>query len=305
MLVAQVLSGSVTWEVLVVDNNSTDGTREVMRDYCRKYPERIRYLFEADQGLSRARNAGIREARGKTLAFIDDDVIAGPSWLQSLAVALHDAKWAGGGGRVVPPRNFNPPKWLTVGGEMDLLGALLPLFDLGEEACEMKRPPYGANMAFRKSMFEKYGYFRVDLGRCGDRLLMGEDIEFGSRLMLAGECLRYEPAAVVEHPVPEERLNKTYFRKWWTDYGRTRIIQRLVSSPIAGTSRAFLSLANLILRYLLIRAVRWMFTFNSQRRFYNECQIWLTIGEISQTLSYLVQSGRAEQGTPSQSTSQT
>ena len=95
----------------------------------------------------------------------------------------------------------------------------------------MERPPYGANMAFLKKMFEQHGTFRVELGRCGNNFLMGEDIEFGSRLILAGEHLRYEPAAVVQHPVPEERVSKEYFCTWWFDFGRTRILQRTVGSP--------------------------------------------------------------------------
>lgn len=279
----QLLPDSVSWEVLVVDNNSTDQTRAVAEDYCRNFPGRFRYVFEPAQGLSRARNAGIHQAQGEIIAFIDDDVIAEPTWLQNLTAPLIDGQWAGAGGRIVPPPDFSPPDWLTVGGEMDLLGALLPLFDLGDQAGEMNRPPYGANMAFRKNMFEKYGNFRVDLGRCGTKLLMGEDIEFGNRLMSAGERLRYEPTAVVQHPVPEERLSKKYFRSWWIDFGRTRIIERGARPPILGVPGQFFSLASLVLRFLSIRILRWAFTLRAQPRFYNECQVWLTIGEIAQT----------------------
>jgi glycosyltransferase involved in cell wall biosynthesis len=300
-ILAQVVPESLTWEILVIDNNSNDDTREVVRRYCRRYPERIRYIFEPNQGLSRARNSGVRDARGEIIAFIDDDVIASPAWLRNLTASLNDTKWAGTGGRIVPPENFNPPRWLTVGGDMDLLGALLPLFDLGDEPGETKRPPYGANMAFRRSMFEKHGFFRVDLGRCGESLLMGEDIEFGSRLMAAGERLRYEPSSVVQHPVPMERVNKKHFRNWWMDYGRTRVIQRVARPPIAGIPRSFLSLAHLIFRFLPNRIMRWFFTFSTPRRFYNECQVWLTFGEIAQTFSRCVQGGRAEQDIASQS----
>src|SRR5437773_274805 len=80
---------SLEWEVLVVDNNSSDGTREVVGDFCRRYPGRFRYLFEPKQGLSSARNAGVVEARGDIVAFIDDDAIAQPTWLHSLTAALH------------------------------------------------------------------------------------------------------------------------------------------------------------------------------------------------------------------------
>jgi glucosyl-dolichyl phosphate glucuronosyltransferase len=297
---AQVLPEAASWEVIVVDNNSTDQTREVVEGYCRRYPERFRYVFEPRQGLSRARNAGIREARGGIIAFIDDDVIAEPNWLNVLTVSLHDGRFAGAGGRIVPPQDFTPPAWLTVGGETDLLGALLPLFDLGEQPGEMKRPPYGANMAFRKDMFDKYGMFRTDLGRCGNKMLMGEDIEFGSRLMSAGECLRYEPLAVVEHPVPRERLSKKWFRAWWFGFGSTRIIERAVRPSILGFPRAFFSLAKLVLRDLPVRTMRWLFTFNVRDRFYNYCQMWMTLGELVQTCRMRIARADVDSQTPSQ-----
>jgi glycosyltransferase involved in cell wall biosynthesis len=294
----------VSWEVIVVDNNSTDQTRAVAEGYCRRYPERFRYEFEPQQGLSRARNAGIRAARGQIIAFIDDDVIAEPTWLNVLTSSLHDGKWAGAGGRIVPPQDFTPPDWLTVGGETDLLGALLPLFDLGDQAGKMKRPPYGANMAFRKDMFEKYGMFRTDLGRCGDKMLMGEDIEFGSRLMSAGECLHYEPYSVVEHPVPMERLSKKWFRAWWYGFGCTRILERAERPPILGIPHAFFSLAHLVIRLLPVRIVLWFFTLNVRTRFYNYCQVWMTLGEIAQTCRMLIAGTRVDRQTPSQSMGQ-
>jgi len=302
-LAAQLLPESIRWEVIVVDNNSTDDTREVAEGYCRKHPERFRYVFEPRQGLSRARNAGIRAARGEVVAFIDDDVIAEPSWLRNITASLLHGKWAGAGGRIVPPQCFTAPEWLTVGGETDLVGALLPLFDLGDQAGEMKRPPYGTNMAFRKDMFDKHGMFRTDLGRCGGSLLMGEDTEFGNRLMSAGECLRYEPLAVVEHPVPKERLSKKWFRAWWFGFGRTRILERAARPPIFGIPHPFFSLANLVLRFLPVRTLQWVFTLNVRSRFYNYCQVWLILGEIAQTYRKLIEGTRVNRQRPSQSNS--
>ena len=94
---ASRLPESIEWEVLVVDNNSSDRTREVVEDYCRRFPGRFRYLFEPQQGLSYARNAGIREGRGYVLAFMDDDVTVEPEWLQNLTACLQDGEWAGAG----------------------------------------------------------------------------------------------------------------------------------------------------------------------------------------------------------------
>ncbi|HXX24564.1 MAG TPA: glycosyltransferase family A protein [Terriglobia bacterium] len=109
---ASNLPESVEWEVLVLDNNSRDQTREVMEDFCRRYPSRIRYLFEPRQEKSHALNAGVREARGQVLAFVDDDVTGEPSWLHNLTAPLKDAQWAGTGGRTLLQRGFSPPPWL-------------------------------------------------------------------------------------------------------------------------------------------------------------------------------------------------
>ena len=103
----------IEWEVLVVDNNSSDQTRHVVEDFRRRYPGRFRYLFEPQQGLSYARNAGVRQAKGDILAFTDDDVTVEPTWLQNLTACLHDGEWAGAGGRTVLAHPFSPPKWLT------------------------------------------------------------------------------------------------------------------------------------------------------------------------------------------------
>jgi glucosyl-dolichyl phosphate glucuronosyltransferase len=279
---AQSLSHSITWEVIVVDNNSTDQTASVVKDFERRTQGRFRYVFERQQGLSRARNAGIAAAQGEVIAFVDDDVIAEPSWLSNLTAPFWERNASGAGGRIVPPPDFTPPDWFTVGGDMDLLGAVVPVFNLGEEVCQMKRPPYGANMAFRRSMFQKYGLFRVDLGRCGESLVMGEDIEFGHRLMEAGETLWYNPSAIVEHPVPKERLTKKHFRAWWYDFGRTRIIERGVRSSRGGIPGEYFSMAMLLMRFLPLRVLRWLLASQPRIRFYRECQIWLTLGEVAQ-----------------------
>jgi glycosyltransferase involved in cell wall biosynthesis len=209
------LPDSVEWEVLVVDNNSRDHTREVAEEFCNRYAGRFRYLSESQPGKSYALNAGIREARGGILAFMDDDVVVEPTWLQNLTAPLHDGDLAGAGGRILLEWNCSPPHWLKA----DTRYALAPLaaFDLGAAAGELTEPPFGTNMAFRKEMFEKYGGFRTDLGPRPGGEIRNEDTEFGSRLLAAGERLRYQASAIVYHPVAENRMQKDYFLTWWYD----------------------------------------------------------------------------------------
>ena len=159
-LTASALPGWIGWEVLVVDNNSSDQTRETAEDFCRRYPGRFRYLFEPQQGKSYALNTGIREARGEVLAFTDDDVTIEPTWLQNLTACLNDGQWAGAGGRTLLAQSFSPPRWLNLKDPHNLV-ILAAFFDGGPQPRELREAPFGANMAFRKEMFEKYGLFRL------------------------------------------------------------------------------------------------------------------------------------------------
>lgn len=275
---ALVLPDSIQWEVLVVDNNSRDRTREVIENFCRQHPGRFRYVFESRQGLANARNAGIREAQGEIIAFMDDDVSVDSAWLENLTAKLRTREWAGAGGRIVPERTFSPPAWLSLNGPCNL-GGVLALFDLGDKAGELDQPPFGANMAFRRETFEKYGGFRVDLGRVGNNLMSGEDTEFGRRLLAAGERLWYEPSAVVYHAMQEDRLKKEYFQTWWFAYGRTLVREDGRRPDIWGIPRRYFSFVRLGIR-LAGNTLKWMLTVKPQQRFFYKVIVWMTAGQI-------------------------
>jgi glucosyl-dolichyl phosphate glucuronosyltransferase len=275
---ASTLPSSVDWEVLVVDNNSNDRTREVVAGFSSRYPARFRYLFEPRPGKSHALNSGIREARGDVLAFMDDDVTVEPTWLHNLTAALQDDEWAGAGGRILPAHLFSPPRWLLFEGPY-ALGTILALFDLGPEAGQLNQPPFGTNMAFRREMFDKYGCFRTDLGPSPGSEIRGEDIEFSRRLMAAGERLRYEPSAVVYHAVPEHRLNKGYFKAFLFDHGRSSVRKIGARPDIWGIRRQYFSMVKTGV-LLAGGTLRWLLTISPQRRFYYKLQVWGTAGAI-------------------------
>jgi len=278
---ASEMPSSTVWEVLVVDNNSRDQTREVIEDYCRRHPGRFRYLFEPKPGKSHALNAGIREAHGEILAFIDDDVIVETNWLRNLTASLNGNTWAGAGGRIFPEKNFSPPPWLPLDGPNNM-GGILALFDLGAAFVELDRPPFGTNMAFQKKMFEKYGGFRLDLGPRPGSELRNEDTEFGRRLLAAGERLRYEPSAKVYHRIPEERLTKGYFLKFCFDHGRALICEAGKRPDIWGIPRRYLTLLK-IGTLFVGRSLHWMWTcWNRKLRFHRKAMVWMTAGEIAE-----------------------
>ena len=126
-----IVPDSVAWEVLVVDNNSVDKTREVVEEFCRKYPRRFRHLFEARQGKSHALNSGIRATDADVLAFMDDDVEVDTYWLGNLTKALQSGPWSGAGGRILAEAGFVPPRWMETNARYAL--APLAFFDLGEK----------------------------------------------------------------------------------------------------------------------------------------------------------------------------
>jgi glycosyltransferase involved in cell wall biosynthesis len=271
-LAISILPETVEWEVLVVDNNSSDQTEVVVKDFSHRFPGRFRYLLERQQGKSHALNSGICEARGDILAFVDDDVTVEPEWLQNLTGTLLDSQLAGCGGRILPQRGFVPPNWLALDGPYNLVGALCAYFDLGDVSRELTDPPFGANMAFRKEMFARYGDFRTDLGPFPDNKIGFEDTEFGRRLMAAGERLRYVPTAVVYHEVPDYRVRKEFLLKWWFDFGRGSVRE---TQKKAGT----LAILKILGRAMLT-TIQWALSFDPRRRFYLKCRVWYAAGKI-------------------------
>jgi glucosyl-dolichyl phosphate glucuronosyltransferase len=271
-VVAQTLAHPFAWEILVVDNNSTDNTRQVVEGFQRRYPERIRYAFEPEQGISYARNTGVREARGEILAFLDDDEIASTGWVENLTANLHNGEWAGAGGRVLPPSNFSRPHWLPA---LSSSGPLA-VFDPALEAGPLNEPPFGANMAFRREVFDKYGGFRTDLGRAGKNMISNEDTEFGRRLMAAGLRLRYEPSALTYHPVDENRLRPSYFLSWWFNKGRSDVREfgyrpnglRILGIPLR------------LFRALPWQVMQWMVAVEPSKRFGSKLDVWSCAGQI-------------------------
>ncbi len=283
-----VVPTSIKWEVLVVDNNSTDQTREVVADFCERYPGRFKYLLEVQQGVSYARNAGIRESCCDVLAFMDDDVTVDRGWLWSLTAALYSGEWAGVGGRIIPLWERSAPSWLTFSGPHSF-GPFVA-FDRGLEAGQLNEPPFGANMAFRREVFDRYGYFRTDLGRSGNNLLSNEDTEFGRRLLAGGERLRYEPSAVMHHPVTDNRLQKGYLLAWWFAKGQADVMEMGISKE----PRWLLAGIPLHLyRSLAAWTLRWVTAVDSKRRFSCKLNVWNIAGEI---VGYHRVSGRRNMG---------
>ncbi|MBE9008387.1 glycosyltransferase [Fortiea sp. LEGE XX443] len=204
------------FEVIVVDNNSSDRTREVVEQ--RAGNPRLKYIFEPTTGLSVARNTGAKVASAGIIAYLDDDAVASDRWLQVLYSAYEsNPKLAIAGGKVTLlwPPTIQPPKWLSSG-----LAGNLGAYDLGENLVYIEQPgltPRGLNYSIRRSFLAEIGGFDPHLGRVGKNLLSNEELQMTELALQRGWQVAYLPEALVAHNVAPERLNRAWFlnRGWW------------------------------------------------------------------------------------------
>jgi len=209
------------WELVIVDNNSTDDTLQVARSIEMRNVGRVRVIQEAEIGLSAARNCAIREARGDFLAFIDDDAHPEPGWLGALVGALRQEGVLAAGGPVIPVIQGNLPNWF--------LGRYLPylsVWDRGTESLSLtyNEYPRGANIAFRREAFDRFGLFSTQLGRKGRTLLSGEEIELCLRIERGEGKVLYVPPARVRHLTPADRITPRWMAGRFEAQGRSEAI---------------------------------------------------------------------------------
>jgi glycosyltransferase involved in cell wall biosynthesis len=263
------------WELIVVDNNSSDDTRLVVEAEIQAGRLPIRYLFEKQQGKSFALNAAVQASSGELTAFVDDDVIVTTKWLRYLLQPFDDVAVMGVGGKVLPRWDCVPPKWLPKSAQ--LTSGPLVMFDLGPEPGRLREAPFGTNMAFRRIMFQRYGLFRVDLGPKPGSEIRGEDSEFSSRLLASGEQLVYEPAALVLHDVPANRAKKRFFVAWWLDKGRATI--RAGSREFHGRA-SFFGIPIVLYRRLIRHALSGILCCDTNTRFSSALRTCYVFGQI-------------------------
>jgi len=206
----------IDYEILVVDNGSTDTTQAIVEQ--RLHHSRLRYLWEPILGLSTARNTGANAAQAEILAYLDDDAEATPQWLRVLYQAYQEReKLAIAGGRVtlIWPEGITPPHWLS-----DNLAGNLGAYDLGDRPIEITQPgltPRGLNYSLRRSFLKTISGFDPNLGRVGKNLLSNEELLMTEKALEAGWHVMYLPEALVAHNVSPERTVRSWFvqRGWW------------------------------------------------------------------------------------------
>jgi glycosyltransferase involved in cell wall biosynthesis len=293
---AQDTNGEFSYEVVVVDNNSTDRTREVVSSFNAQHRDRLHYLFERRQGKSHALNTGLAAMHGRYYAIVDDDFLLPRDWLLRIADAFRrhpDAAFVSG--KVLPRWEADPPAWLTREH-----WSALALADYGdvEFRADAARDLCLLACIFRVDAVRAVGGYDVLLGVRGDRIGGVEDLDILRRLWAAGYHGVYVPTIWFHHKVAGSRLTKAYHRRWHRGHGRSRATMRSDDEQrlrhLAGVPRYMfreaLSMGVLApLRYLVGRTSE---AFTAETRF------WFIVGYVAERWKGALQKHLDKSGSP-------
>ena len=244
------------YEVLVINNNSTDNTEIIIQDFIIKHANTpFRYIIEKKQGLAFARNRGIFESNGEILSFIDDDAFVSKDYCSSIIDFFERRNdVAAIGGRIIPAYESKEPEWMS-----RYLLPLVAALDKGDKEIAFTGGsfPIGANMAFRKTIFDEYGIFDVELGRRGGGLEGGEEKDVFIRLKKGHEKIYFVPGVSVRHVIPPHRVDISYVKglaigvgtsekKRIQKSGLKEVLNKLVSESIKTIATLVLAISYLL-----------------------------------------------------------
>jgi len=233
------------YEIVLVNNNSTDNTEQECRRFQDDYPEvNFHYCVETNQGLSYARNCGIRQSAGDLLAYVDDDATVNKEYLSTYARFFADHPDAvAAGGPILPVYETEEPSWMTHYTRQLITGKLY----LGDKEREFPGGafPGGGNACYRKSVFDTVGLFNVELGRKGNSLIGAEEKDLFDKMTTNGMHFYYLPNAILYHIIPPHKLTQVYFDRLTYSIGVSERYRTLQISPKKYRNR------------LMIEAVKW------------------------------------------------
>jgi len=232
--ILSIMPDNGKYELIVIDNNSTDNTKETVRNFTN-----VRYVLEANQGLSYARNRAIKESQNTILLFLDDDIELNSNYFEICKALYSESDCNIVGGKVLPYK-VQIPHWLAP--EFYYLSSV---FDLGNQPMDVSKV-MGANYTMRKSVAVEVGGYNINLGRKGKNLAGGEEVEYLNRAKSKGYKINYEPNLVVYHKI-NEKLEQEYILSYAFQHGQSEVLVDL------GTSKLRFSLK--IVKALLVTAM--------------------------------------------------
>lgn len=221
---AQQTDGAFTYDVLVVDNNSTDDTRHVVDQFISRGHTNLRYLFEPQQGKSYALNAGLAALSARIYTIVDDDFSLPPHWAKTIIETFRtnpDVSFVSG--KVLPLWQDAPPAWLT-----RTHWSAIALADYGDKPFYTDQVHQLCLLAcsFRVADVKAVGGYHPELGVSKNSIGGVEDLEILERLWNSGRKGLYLPSLWFSHKVPSSRMTKAYHRRWHTGHGRFYAVLR-------------------------------------------------------------------------------
>ena len=210
------------YEIVLVDNNCTDNTKEVCEAFVKTHKDvNFRYVVEPEQGLSAARNKGIKEAKGDVIVYIDDDALIDEWYLRTIVeyMEAHPEISAVGGPIIPLYEDTEEPKWMTRFTKELLCGYLY--FGEEERPFPGERYPGGGNAAYRANVFEQVGLFNTALGRKGNGLMGSEEKDIFDKMKAQGMRFMYLPKMILHHIIPQKKLERDYFDRLTLQIGQS------------------------------------------------------------------------------------
>jgi len=271
------------WEILIIDNGSTDNTKDTVQKHINNSKVPLAYFSEPVSGKSASLNLGIQKARGEIIAFTDDDVLVDKNWLNAILCAVNKYPHSAFGGRIIALWKQPLPSWFSTGGRFNCLRGTVFLRDDGSVDREYDETmtgnvPCGANMFFRREAVKANGSFRTDLGPSHHAPGTSEDTEFCHRMLSRGSKFMYVADAVIYHPVEKEKISRESLLKWRYYCAKSEVKSRksnAVMKRIYGVPRY-------LLMQLISDAVLWLSSVNSSKRFFYKLKTYYTCGEIKE-----------------------
>ncbi len=234
---AQQSLGKALYEIIIVDNNSTDNTASIANSFIASHPEmNVRYVFENNKGLSFARNRGMQEAQGEILTYVDDDAEAVPHFLESIYHFLKEKpEVAGIGGKVTPVYpDGSEPSWMN-----KYLAGFVGRVDFGTEHLPFDKKmkyPAGCNMTYRKEILQRAGGFNNKLTfRSDDKYIFYQVSKISSNIY-------YLPKAMVYHNIDQHRLTFENFKRLYLKTGNEEKIRIRSEGSFIGLAAKFFEL---------------------------------------------------------------
>jgi glycosyltransferase involved in cell wall biosynthesis len=200
--------------VIVVDNNSSDKTRDVVESCPPLFGARPVYLCELVAGQCAARNRGLQLVSGDLVGFLDDDEQVDEAWFTTVRETFENTAIDFISGPYKPAWSADPPSWLP-----KAYPAVIGWIDAGDRVLAYGGSDYdgimmGGNAVIRRALVDRVGLFNTDVGRVGHRLTSGDDADYHQRLLAAGARGYYIPRLIIYHYIPPERVTKRYHRRW-------------------------------------------------------------------------------------------